>query len=256
MAPRKDKAIFLFVLILVSTVLVTAVFSVNGADGLQQFHSYTELQAFLASNTKTPSTLDMGRFGATAGPMVLTPTASQHYSTTNIQVAGVDEADSVKNDGTYIYTSSVNHVSIVKAYPTSQAQLLSILTLKGSIQGIYIDGTRLIVLWENYTYAPCQLCPLMGVATGAMMPIYVGAALKTTASVYDVSDRAHPILKQTVSTEGYYLGSRMIGDYLYTISSHYVWNFRGDVVLPQVTVDGRNSTIPAEEIYNSPHKEI
>ena len=256
MALRKDKAIFLFVLILVSTVLVTAVFTVGSADGLEQFHSYTELQAFLASHTQTPSTLDIGRFGPSAGPLGLTPTGSQHYSTTNIQVAGVDEADSVKNDGTYIYASSANHVSIVQAYPTSQAQLLSTLTFKGSVQGIYIDGTRLVILWENYTYIPCQLCPLTGIATGAMMPIYVGAALKTTASVYDVSNRANPVLKQTVSTEGYYLGSRMIGNYLYMISSHYVWNYRGDVVMPQVTVDGRNSTIPAEGIYYSPHKDF
>jgi uncharacterized secreted protein with C-terminal beta-propeller domain len=256
MTLRKDKAIFLFVLILVSTVLVTAVFSVGSGDDLQKFHSYTELQAFLASHTQTPSTYNMGRFGPTAGPMVLTPTTAQHYSTTNIQVAGVDEADSVKSDGIYIYTSSANHVSIVKAYPTSEAQLLSTLTVNGSVQGLYIDGTRLVVLWENYTYTPCQLCPLTGVATGAMMPIYVGAALKTTASVYDVSDRASPVLKQTVSTEGYYLGSRMIGDYLYTISSHYVWNYRGEVVLPQVSVDGRNSTIPAEEVYYSPQQDF
>ncbi len=252
---RKDKAIFLFVLILVSTVLVTAAFSSASADGLQKFHSYAELQAFLATNTQNPSTSDMGRLGAFAGPMVLTA-STNHYSTTNIQVAGVDEADSVKNDGTYIYTSSANHVSIVKAYPTSEAQLLSNLTFKGTVQGLYIDNTRLIVLWENYTYTPCQLCPLMGIATSAMMPIYVGAALKTTASVYDISDRANPVLKQTVSTEGYYLGSRMIGDYLYTISSHYVWNYRGEVVLPQVTVDGKNSTIQAEEIYYSPQQDF
>ncbi len=188
--------------------------------------------------------------------MVLTPTASQHYSTTNIQVAGVDEADVVKNDGTYIYTTSTNHVSIVKAYPASKAQLLSTLSFQGTIQGLYIDGTRLVVLWENYTYTTCQLCPVMGLATGAMRPIYVGGSLKTTASIYDVSNRANPVLRQTVSAEGYYLGSRMIGDYLYFISSHYVWNYRGDVVLPGATFDGRNVSISAEEIYYSPHQDF
>ncbi len=198
----------------------------------------------------------MGRFGSTPGPLVLTPTTSQHYSTTNIQVAGVDEADLVKNDGTYIYTSSATHLSIVKAYPTSQAQLLSTLSFQGTIQGLYIDGTRLVVLWENYTYTTCQLCPVMGLATGAMRPIYVGGSLKTTASIYDVSNRANPVLRQTVSAEGYYLGSRMIGDYLYLISSHYVWNFRGDVVLPGATFDGRNVSISAEEIYYSPHQDF
>lgn len=39
------------------------------------------------------------------------------YSTTNIQVAGVDEGDQVKTDGTYIYTYSdtTSEVRIVRA---------------------------------------------------------------------------------------------------------------------------------------------
>ena len=36
------------------------------------------------------------------------PSASD-YSTTNIQVDGVDEADIVKNDGKYIYTVSYSY---------------------------------------------------------------------------------------------------------------------------------------------------
>jgi uncharacterized secreted protein with C-terminal beta-propeller domain len=38
--------------------------------------------------------------------METTSTYSQDYSTTNIQVAGVDEADTIKTDGKYIYTTS------------------------------------------------------------------------------------------------------------------------------------------------------
>src|SRR3989338_8181582 len=39
------------------------------------------------------------------------------YSTTNIQVEGVDEADFVKNDGKYIYTLTQNKLVIVDAFP-------------------------------------------------------------------------------------------------------------------------------------------
>ena len=44
------------------------------------------------------------------------PSVTDH-STTNIQVAGVDEADTVKTDGEYIYLASGNKTIIVKAYP-------------------------------------------------------------------------------------------------------------------------------------------
>ena len=37
--------------------------------------------------------------------------ATADYSTTNIQVAGVDEADTVKTDGQYIYTLSTTQNS-------------------------------------------------------------------------------------------------------------------------------------------------
>ncbi len=47
------------------------------------------------------------------------------YSATNIQVAGVDEADIVKTDGRYIYTLSNGNLVIAKAYPADEAEVLS-----------------------------------------------------------------------------------------------------------------------------------
>jgi len=47
------------------------------------------------------------------------------FSTTNNQVNGVDEADLLKTDGTYIYTISNQILSIILAYPASKAKLVS-----------------------------------------------------------------------------------------------------------------------------------
>lgn len=54
-----------------------------------------------------------------------TTTAGPKFSTTNNQVIGVDEADMLKTDGTYIYTISNKVVSITQAYPSSKAKVLS-----------------------------------------------------------------------------------------------------------------------------------
>src|SRR5216117_472771 len=62
------------------------------------------------------------------------------HSETNNQVAGVDELDTVKTDGQYIYTVSNNTVVIVSAYPVTNAQLVSrISILNQTIDGIFLS---------------------------------------------------------------------------------------------------------------------
>ena len=47
------------------------------------------------------------------------------YSGTNVQVAGVDEADIVKTDGSYIYQVNGQRIVIARAYPTEEMKLVS-----------------------------------------------------------------------------------------------------------------------------------
>jgi len=49
---------------------------------------------------------------------------SDGYSTTNIQVEGVDEADIVKTDGSYIYNFSSGKLVITKAYPLEGSEIV------------------------------------------------------------------------------------------------------------------------------------
>src|SRR5882762_10879828 len=72
--------------------------------------------------------------------------ATPSHSQTNAQVAGVDELDTVKNDGTYIYTITNNTVAIVLAYPFNGAKLMAHVSVNGSLQGIFVDGNRLVVV--------------------------------------------------------------------------------------------------------------
>jgi len=55
-------------------------------------------------------------------------TAPSSYTTTNNQVAGVDEADFVKNDGTRIFVLSGQTLNAVKSWPADQ------LSLQGTLQ--------------------------------------------------------------------------------------------------------------------------
>jgi len=56
--------------------------------------------------------------------VVKTQSGGIDYSTTNVQVANVDEPDYLKNDSKYVYIVSRNTLSIIDAYPAESAKLL------------------------------------------------------------------------------------------------------------------------------------
>ena len=148
------------------------------------------------------------------------------YSTTNIQVEGVDEADFVKNDGKHIYVLAQNKLVIVDAFPAAEAETLSTTIIDGRPRDIFVNGDRLIVFTEEdsqvmifpeYEYMP--------------MSRYTQ---KTNALVYDISDRKKPVQVSNFSINGNYFQSRMIGDYVYFIVKDSVYYSSGVVDVPVI----------------------
>jgi len=217
-----------------------------GAKEIRKFSSYQELESFVNDNTKDIGRLWYGRAEFDAGAPVPAPApgdSGPDYSGTNIQVAGVDEADIVKTDGEYIYVVSGVRVVIAKAYPPEEAGVLSEIELEGWAAGIFINGDRLVVLEVGTLYyyddAPVGL---------SMWP-YVPYTPRTSVKVYDVSDRQNPSLQREISVEGDYINSRMIGDYLYMVINEPVYGQEGEVRLPVIHVDNEEKETEATEIY-------
>jgi len=133
---------------------------------LNQFASYDELKTFLENTSNSGNyyysrggafTLGFEDFSADVNapqPAVpVEPTAAE-YSETNVQVEGVDEADIVKTDGEYVYIVSGSNLTIVKAFPAEEAQILSKIVLKGGITGIFINGNKLVLFESEYGVYP------------------------------------------------------------------------------------------------------
>jgi uncharacterized secreted protein with C-terminal beta-propeller domain len=144
---------------------------------------------------------------------------SADYSTTNVQVAGVDEADVVKTDGTYIYLVSGNRVVIARAYPAGEAAVVgSVDFTKTTPKEIFIDGDRMLVFGTSYG----GIVPLTaddGAAKVAIMPWY--GTSTTVADLYDIADRTNPKKLKSFEVEGDYLTSRLIGDFAYFVVNSY-----------------------------------
>jgi len=220
---------------------------------ISKFSSYEELQDFVNANTQNTASpwrhvwMNDVFKGVTGEGAIYAPAASD-YSPTNIQVAGVDEADIVKTDGEYIYLVSGNKTIIVEAYPPEQAQVLSEIELEGTAIGIFINGDRLVVFEQETPYYDYYLGPTTAIREYEIMP-YISP--RVLIKVYDVSDRENPRLQRELSTDGQYVSSRMIGDYAYVVVNEPVYEEDDEINLPRLYSDGTEKEIPATDIYYS-----
>ncbi len=135
---------------------------------------------------------------------------SRTTSDTNVQVEGVDEADLMETDGTYIYSLAGDHLVITKAWPAVDAELVSMVALEGIPQGIYLkdDGTLVVLSQLSYD-GPRPI-------SGGESTRVESQAIKTT--IIDLSDVNEPLVEREVYTAGSLKTSRLIGDRLYVVS--------------------------------------
>jgi len=289
-------------IILVSMIYVFAatpvIFPPNqtpSVSGMKTFSSLQELKNYInntsqGSNSFAGGPLDSQFFGeqapvpepastsSTTGnsqnePSTYWPQSSESFSTTNVQVAGVDEADTVKTDGQYIYTVSTtqntgyyfggynpetsNAVYIINADPQNP-QVVSKIPLGNDTEpaGLFLspDGTKLVVLASKYqTYAyPLVLgavpIPNSGSIGMPMIPAYQ-ADVYTYINVYDVSNKADPVLTRNFTVSGSYFDSRMIGNYVYAVVSQPAMDYNNTVTLPAIYNGDNECDISPTSVY-------
>jgi uncharacterized secreted protein with C-terminal beta-propeller domain len=239
-----EKRVFLVILflgaILTSPFWFIEDFEVQRSLRLRKFSSYYELKSFLKRNAGGAVAPHYGAdvWRTTFETQLLAEggkesTASQpDFSTTNIQVQGVDEADMVKTDGRFIYVGSGRNVTILKAYPPETARLLSKIPLNGTLKGLFIDQHRLVVLEQNHDFNE-------------------RFSVSTSILVYDVIDKMNPVLVRHISTDGFYFDSRMIDDYVYVLVTSPAYIYINEVALPKLYLDSEIREIDVSSIYYS-----
>jgi uncharacterized secreted protein with C-terminal beta-propeller domain len=185
----------------------------------------------------------------------LASTGTDDYSTTNIQVRGVDEADIVKNDGKYIYVLSNGRVSILDAYPPEDAQIISTIKLGGNPQELFVSKDRLVILGNDYTLVePTEFRGKSKPSTMATeeMDIYPGEISSPFAvlSIYNVRDRSHPKLIDEIRVDGNYFDSRMIGDYVYLIATQPTYYYSDGIQIPEISTNTPETGSPTQpDVY-------
>ena len=131
---KKKTSVYATVAILLATVLVSMVYVFGSSpnlpftpsltiSGMKTFSSMDALEDYLTttSDNGLPQIYGGQSTFVTSAPNAERAGAhdANDYSSTNIQVAGVDEADTVKTDGQYIYTLSTAQNSGIYYYDYS-----------------------------------------------------------------------------------------------------------------------------------------
>ncbi|MEM2118356.1 MAG: beta-propeller domain-containing protein [Candidatus Bathyarchaeia archaeon] len=219
---------------------------------LKTFSSYEELRNYLVTNSRNqgffpyygPSDVRFLHHAIEGFPSSADALSLKLYSTTNIQVAGVDEADTVKTDGDFIYLASGTNIYVLKAYPPEEAQVLSTIFYNDTYPaGIFVNGNRLAVLTCKYTqYMFPSIFPPSGYG-------YYYIDIKTSVDIYDVSDREKPSFLTNFTISGSYFSSRMIGDYIYFVVSQPAYVIYDTVILPKIYSNNGFKEISPSEIH-------
>ncbi|OFW67034.1 MAG: hypothetical protein A2Z12_07225 [Actinobacteria bacterium RBG_16_68_21] len=139
------------------------------------------------------------------------------FSGTNVQVAGVDEPDIVKTDGTRIL-SIVNGVLRYVDVSSGSPVLLGQLTLEaGWDQRFFADGDRAFVFSNGDMYA----VPFFAEADARIMPPYGNGGQVTIVQEIDLGNPEAMKVVRTLRIDGTYLSSRAIGTTVRVVVSSY-----------------------------------
>ncbi len=239
--------------------------SVAPPQGLTPFRSYSELTAYLdrVTGQAYPYFRDASG-GLLTGPAA--PGEGGGYSGTNVQVAGIDELDTVKTDGSYIYLAGDLDVAIVRAVPASELAIVarvpaavstnaSVNVSAARVTGLFLVEQRLIVVASSgYEYPLDYLrgAPTSPIGAPVLIAPWGGTGGDTLVSVYGVEDPAHPSLLRTYEVSGSPVTGRLIPPFVYLVINQPVVKVNDTYVVPSTCDGGGCEALPPESIQYDP----
>ena len=199
-----------------------------------------------------------------AGPVAATPGAAggagpTSVSTTNTQVAGVDEADFVQNDGTRIAVLAGGTLHLLSSWPPQSLTETASLPIDGWAREMFLAGNQVVVFSNVYQPQPLEgLHPICAPAPGPAMGIsaFCGYWYSdfTEITTVDISDMSNPKVTAEILLPGSYDSARRIDQRVRVVmSDNFIFpdgvKFWPDLP-PGATTEQRNQAFDALEAAN------
>ncbi|MFQ5552746.1 MAG: beta-propeller domain-containing protein, partial [Thermoplasmata archaeon] len=248
--------------LLVSMLVLGGVVSFLGGTvqeriGLDAFRTQADFQAYLSALRQAESSTG-GLQWPQVGPFtdVTSATGTREadggFSTTNVQVAGVDEADIVKTDGEFLYLASGEEVVLIRAHPPASMGIVSKIRPSDfvgdgdsavRILGLFLYEDTLVVISSSLaTFGGHRILP----ASDYGMLILES---RTVVSLFSVADPRDPTFLQFFELSGSYQASRLKGGVVYLVLHQTLWIQGDEVSYPTFCADGRCEPYDAHRIF-------
>ena len=275
MSPRNYLLILCASLILIAVIatgcMSTPATTVPVSSELKKFNSTAEIEQYLKDSMATDQqngyyrtmvpTIGIStgmnvpqRSDEKAGISIPAPAlpGAVGYSQTNVQVAGVDEPDIVKNDDKYIYTISGSTLAIINAYPAAGASVISKTEISDTPKDLFVSGDRLL-LFSTGMGTPETIAQPSGsepaIAQEMIVPPLRYNSPFTHATIYDIRDRKNPRVIKDYTIDGDYIDARMIGSLVYMVTREQVYTYAGNHVVVPVLRDGTTTVLQPDVWY-------
>lgn len=170
------------------------------------------------------------------------------YSTTNLQMEGVDESDIAKIDGSYIYTVEDKYIVITDIRDGKLEEVTRFLPkdcgAADRVMEIYVDGDQLILVVQGYETSlgesskagsdkensdkesSDEEIAVSDASEDSAFCYKMNGKSTTQIQVYSIVDRKNPEFEGRLIQDGYYNTSRKIGDVVYLFTQY---NMTSDV---------------------------
>ena len=170
------------------------------------------------------------------------------YSTTNLQMEGVDESDIAKIDGSYIYTVEDKYIVITDIRDGKLEEVTRFLPkdcgAADRVMEIYVDGDQLILVVQGYETSLSESSKagsdkensdkessdeeiaVSDASEDSAFCYKMNGKSTTQIQVYSIVDRKNPEFEGRLIQDGYYNTSRKIGDVVYLFTQY---NMTSDV---------------------------
>ncbi|MRG86094.1 beta-propeller domain-containing protein [Salinibacillus xinjiangensis] len=142
-------------------------------------------------------------------------------SDTNVQVDGIDEGDTIKTDGDYIYFARENDIVIAAAKGKNSTVVSKIDEDHFHTQELYLHKNLLISIGITEKSIRPEKAPnrsLPNADTAIYPPVH---APQTTAYIYDISDKKNPKRVREFTMEGALMASRKMDGFLYLVGNNH-----------------------------------
>lgn len=135
--------------------------------------------------------------------------STKDYSTTNIQVENVDEADITKTDGEYIYSLSGDSMVITDVRNVEEAKVVAKFEMseEAYVQDLLLYEDKLVAIGEKESKESNR---------------YYSYKNNTIVEVFDIYDKTSPKSEKVLKIKAPYFTCRMIAGKVYVLCTNYI----------------------------------